>query len=85
MFEWPKGSICHVPRGFASGPKCLSRNWWPRVVWSTMAVQSGLASSCMHQPPLMNSSCLPATNFFMRSRFASDACSHQRAKKAVST
>ena len=85
MFEWPNGSTCHVPRGFAAAPKFLTRNWWPRVVWSTIAVHSGDASSCMHHAPLMNSSCFPFTCAFAIARFASDACSHQRAKKPVST
>jgi len=60
-------------------------NWWPRVVWSTIAVQSGLASSCMHHPPLMNSSCLFLTCAVAMARFSSSASSHQRAKKPVST
>ena len=34
---WPKGSICHVPRGIAVSPKFFLRNWCPRVVWSTIS------------------------------------------------
>ena len=38
VLEWPNGSICQVPRGRPFAPKFFFRNWWPRVVWSTMAV-----------------------------------------------
>ena len=37
---WPKGSICHVPRGMALSPKFFVRNWWPRVVCGGTAARS---------------------------------------------
>ena len=58
MAEWPKGSICQPMVGMCSAPNSLENE--------AMA-QGGLvdhvdvvrvpASSCIHQPPLMNSSC----------------------------
>jgi hypothetical protein len=45
--ELTKGSICQVPRGLAPLPKFFSKNWWPRVVWSTIAFQWGEASSAI--------------------------------------
>lgn len=70
---------------FGTTPKVSKTSRCPSAVLSIMSMYDGQASSCIDQPPLMNSSCPDATRPCTAARFAGVCSDHHRVKNACST
>ena len=83
--EWPNGSSCHATVGTAEAPNSCLIQRAPSAWLSAMETYSGLASSCMSQPPHANES-WPFLTIACVAAWRAGVCSlYQRWKKPCST